>query len=440
MRDIAVTLAVFGSLPFILWRPWIGVLVFAWLGFMNPHRMAWGFSTTMPFAMIVALTTLFGMLISREPKKIPWTRESVILLCFILWMVVTTFFAFVPALAWLQLEKVVKIQIMIFVGMILITNRLRLHLLVVTIALSLGFFGVKGGIFTIVHGGAHRVRGPPGTFIDGNNEIGLALAMTVPLLYYVVRHTPWKLVRLALISAMVLTAIAAIGTQSRGALLGVAGMGLFLWLKSRQKIRIGLIVGGSVLAITQLMPEEWYERMRTIQTYEQDESAKGRLAAWTMALRLASSRFTGGGFETFRHEIFAIYAPETGRVHDAHSIYFEVLGEHGWVGLGLFLLLGVFTWFTASRVARGADRMESTKWLGDLCRMVQVSMIAYATAGAFLGLAYFDLYYSLVMIVIIAQRLLEAERAALATAASSARAVQPQPVAPARPPALAQRR
>jgi probable O-glycosylation ligase (exosortase A-associated) len=394
----------------------------------------------MPFAMIVALTTLFGMLISREPKKIPWTRESVILLCFILWMVVTTFFAFVPALAWLQLEKVVKIQIMIFVGMILITNRLRLHLLVVTIALSLGFFGVKGGIFTIVHGGAHRVRGPPGTFIDGNNEIGLALAMTVPLLYYVVRHTPWKLVRLALISAMVLTAIAAIGTQSRGALLGVAGMGLFLWLKSRQKIRIGLIVGGSVLAITQLMPEEWYERMRTIQTYEQDESAKGRLAAWTMALRLASSRFTGGGFETFRHEIFAIYAPETGRVHDAHSIYFEVLGEHGWVGLGLFLLLGVFTWFTASRVARGADRMESTKWLGDLCRMVQVSMIAYATAGAFLGLAYFDLYYSLVMIVIIAQRLLEAERAALATAASSARAVQPQPVAPARPPALAQRR
>jgi probable O-glycosylation ligase (exosortase A-associated) len=440
MRDIAVTLAVFGSLPFILWRPWIGVLVFAWLGFMNPHRMAWGFSTTMPFAMIVAVTTLVGMLMSREPKKIPWTRESVVLLCFILWMVFTTFFAFFPALAWLQLEKVAKIQLMIFVAMILITTRQRLHLLVVTIALSLGFFGVKGGIFTIVHGGAHRVRGPPGTFIDGNNEIGLALAMTVPLLYYMVRHTPWKVLRLALIAAMVLTAIAAIGTQSRGALLGVAGMGIFLWLKSRQKIRLGLIVAGAALAITQLMPEEWYERMQTIKSYEEDESAKGRLAAWTMAINLASSRFTGGGFETFQYATFAIYAPEAGRVHDAHSIYFEVLGEHGWVGLALFVLLGVFTWFTASRVASGADKAEATKWLGDLCRMVQVSLIAYATAGAFLGLAYFDLYYSLVMIVIAAQQLLAAERAALDTVAASAPAVKSQAPPRARPPALAQRR
>jgi probable O-glycosylation ligase (exosortase A-associated) len=440
MRDIAVTLAVFGSLPFILWRPWIGVLVFAWLGFMNPHRMAWGFSTTMPFAMIVAVTTLVGMLMSREPKKIPWTRESVVLLCFILWMTFTTFFAFFPALAWWQLEKVAKIQLMIFVAMILITTGHRLHLLVVTIALSLAFFGVKGGIFTIIHGGAHRVRGPPGTFIDGNNEIGLALSMTVPLLYYMVRHTPWKMLRLALIAAMVLTAIAAIGTQSRGALLGVAGMGLFLWLKSRQKIRMAFILAGSAWAITQLMPEEWYERMRTIQTYEEDGSAQGRLAAWKMAINLASSRLTGGGFETFQYAIFDIYGAESGRVHDAHSIYFEVLGEHGWVGLGLFLLLAVFTWFTASRVARDADKAEATKWLGDLCRMVQVSMVAYATAGAFLGLAYFDLYYSLVMIVIAAQQILAAERAGLEGVAASARTAKPQAPPPARPAALAQRR
>src|SRR5512139_1873967 len=115
MRDIAVTLAVFGSLPFILARPWFGIIVWTWLGFMNPHRLAWGFVTEMPVAMIVALATLVGMLLSREEKRIPWTRESVVLALLVLWMTVTTFFAVFPELAWQQWEKVAKIQLMIFV-------------------------------------------------------------------------------------------------------------------------------------------------------------------------------------------------------------------------------------------------------------------------------------------------------------------------------------
>ena len=77
MRDIVLTLVIFGTLPFILWRPHIGVLVWTWIGFMNPHRLTWSWAYDMPFAMIVALTTLVSLLISREPKKIPWTRESV---------------------------------------------------------------------------------------------------------------------------------------------------------------------------------------------------------------------------------------------------------------------------------------------------------------------------------------------------------------------------
>jgi probable O-glycosylation ligase (exosortase A-associated) len=236
MRDIAVTLAVFGSLPFILRRPWIGILVWTWLGFMNPHRMAWGFSTDMPFAYIVALTTLAGMLFSREPKRIPWERESVVLLLFVCWMVITTIFAIYPSLAWLQFEKVIKIQLMIFVAMMLITTPERLKLLVWVIALSLAFYGVKGGIFTIVHGGVYRVQGPPNTFIGGNNEIGLALAMTVPLLYFLARSMAQSWLRPAVYVVMILTAIAAIGTQSRGALLGMAAMGAMFWLKSKNKL------------------------------------------------------------------------------------------------------------------------------------------------------------------------------------------------------------
>ena len=94
---------------------------------------------------------------------------------------------------------------MIFVAMMLITNRERLHVLVWTIALSLGFYGVKGGIFTILHGGAHRVYGPEGSFFGDNNETGLALAMTVPLMYYLYRTSTHRFVRWGLIAAMMLT-------------------------------------------------------------------------------------------------------------------------------------------------------------------------------------------------------------------------------------------
>lgn len=409
MRDIAVTLAVFGALPFILRWPWFGILVWTWLGFMNPHRMAWGFSTTMPFAMIVALTTLVAMLFSKEDKRIPWERESVVLMLFVGWMTVTTSFAIYPALAWVQFDKIIKIQVMIFIAMMLITTPLRLKLLVWTIALSLAFYGVKGGIFTIVHGGVYRVQGPPGTFIGGNNEIGLALAMTIPLLYFLARSVEWRWLRAIVYAMTVLTAIAAIGTQSRGALLGMAAMGTMFWLKSRQKILVAVLAGLSVMAILQIMPDMWFERMHTIQSYEEDKSAMGRINAWWMAFNLARDRFLGGGFETFQRGMFAMYAPDPTNWRDVHSVYFEVLGEHGFVGLALFLLLAVLTWRSASLVVRAARAVPERAWMADLATMVQVSMIAYLSAGAFLGMAYFDYYYNLVLIVVIAKAILRAE-------------------------------
>ncbi|HJV24474.1 MAG TPA: putative O-glycosylation ligase, exosortase A system-associated [Aromatoleum sp.] len=409
MRDIAVTLAVFGSLPFIIKRPWIGILVWTWLGFMNPHRMAWGFSTTMPFAMIVAITTLVAMLASREEKRIPWERETVVLMIFVAWMVITTTFAVYPQLAWVQFEKVIKIQLMIFVAMMLITTPERLKLLVAVMALSIGFYGVKGGLFTILHGGVYRVQGPPGTFIGGNNEIGLALAMTVPLLYFTARSVERVVFRNAVYAVMVLTAIAAIGTQSRGAMLGMGAMGVMFWLKSRQKFLVALLAIGAVFVVLQVMPEAWYERMHTIESYDHDKSALGRINAWWMAFNLARDRFLGGGFETFQRGMFAIYAPDPTNWRDVHSVYFEVLGEQGFVGLGLYLLLATLTWRSATKIAHTVRKLPEHAWMADLAKMVQVSIVAYLTAGAFLGMAYFDYYYNLVLIVVAAKAMLRAQ-------------------------------
>jgi probable O-glycosylation ligase (exosortase A-associated) len=424
MRDVVLTLVIFGTLPFILWRPHIGVLVWTWIGFMNPHRLTWSFAYDMPFAMIVALVTLLSLLMSREPKKIPWTRESIVLLVFLAWILLTTIQAMYPALAWPHFNQIWKIQLMVFVTMILMQSKERINQLVWVIAMSIGFYGIKGGIFTVVNGGVYHVRGPEGSFIGGDNEMGLALIMTIPLLRYLQLTTRSMWLRSFLAAAMVLCAIATVGSQSRGALVGLVAMSTFLWLKSRNKVftaALGVVAIGLVLSV---MPQEWYDRMSTIRTYEQDQSAMGRINAWKMAFNMAKDRPLGGGLESFQDYSFALYAPNPDDVHASHSIYFEVLGEHGFVGLGLFLMLGLMTWRTASWVIGRARRDREKRWAADLAAMVQVSLVGYASAGAFLGLAYFDYYYTLIALVVLCKTVLMSDTVSRA-AERAANAAQP---------------
>jgi len=404
MRDIFVTLVVFGSLPLILWRPFYGIIMWTWLGYMNPHRMAWGFSTTMPFAMMVAITTVVALVFSKESKKIPWTRETVVLLLFVLWMCLTTAFAFSPPVAAEQLDKVLKIQFMTFVTLILLTQRERIHALVWTAALSLGFYGIKGGIFTFLTGGVFRVQGPPGTFIAGNNELGLALLMTIPLMRYLQVEEKRHWLKMGLNGAMALTLIAALGTQSRGALVGAVVMGaIFIW-KSPRRITLMLMAGIVVPLVLGFMPDSWWERMGTIETYDEDESAIGRLEAWKFAWYIGTNNFLGGGFE----------ALTVSGMRDVHSIYFEVLSEQGFVGLALFLMLLAFTWLSAAWIIRNARKHAELKWAESLARMLQVSGIAYCVTGAFLGMAYFDFIYLMIVLTVATRRQVEQHIAGLA--------------------------
>ncbi len=390
MRDLLVTAVIFASLPFILYRPHIGILVWSWLAYMNPHKLAWGFATDMPFAFIVAITTLISFFWSKEPKKIPWTRESIILLFFTIWMFITTLFSMFPELAWPQWDKVWKIQLMTFVTLMLMLSKERLNLLILVIVLSLGFYGVKGGIWVLRTGGEHRVLGPEGSFIGDNNEIGLALIMAIPLMRYLQLNTSNVWIRHALTVAMVLTCIAVLGTHSRGALVGIVAMGLFFLLKSRRRLVPLLIVGAMIVIVPRTLPEKWFDRMETIQN-PHDYSATERLRAWGNAYDLASKRVLGGGYNAL-----IVYGKR-----DAHSIYFEIMGEHGFIGFALYILLAFFTWRSCAWIIKTTKKDPRNKWAADLSAMIQVSLVGFGSAGAFLGLAYFDLSYHLVAIVVL---------------------------------------
>ena len=406
MRDVLVAGTIFLVIPFVLARPYIGVYLWTWISLMSPHRLAYGFAYSFPFAVVTAVAIFLGMMFSKEKKKIPWTRETVLLVVLFLWMVLTTVVAIHQDSAWAQLNKVSKIQLMILVTLILIDTQKKLHYLAWAIVVSLGFYGLKGGVFTILHGGAYHVQGPADSFIGGNNEVALALVMTIPLMRYLQLYEKNKWVRYGLAAWMLITVISAVGSQSRGALLALAAMGALIWLKGRKKLVTAVLLLVSVGMVVTIMPQSWFDRMGTIRSYEQDGSALGRINSWHFAYNLALSRpFTGGGFESFTRDLFLVYAPEPENVHDAHSIYFEMLGEHGFVGLGLYLLIWLLTWRTASKLSKQANKDPDTKWMADLLGMVQASMIGFAVGGAFLGLSYFDLYYLLIAFVIISKRI-----------------------------------
>ncbi|AUB83202.1 putative O-glycosylation ligase, exosortase A system-associated [Candidatus Thiodictyon syntrophicum] len=401
MRDLFVTLVVFGSIPLILRKPFFGVLIGSWLGLMNPHILCWSFAAGKPFALIVALTLILSFLISKEPKRLPASALVGLLGFWWFWLFVTTLTAFYPDTAWDYWDRAWRIMLLTFLTIVLLTSRERIDALVWTCVISLGFYGVKGGIFTLLGGGASHVNGPAGTFIGGNNEIGLALVMTIPLIRYLQLTSTNRWVRYAMMAAMGLCVVAVLGTQSRGALLGLMVMILYLAVKTRNRAGLLLLLALSLPLAFMIMPESWYSRMDTIQAYDQDASALGRINAWWTAWYLALEHpFVGGGFNVFLRPTFIQYAPNPRDVHDAHSIYFQVLGQQGFVGLFTFLGIMFGSFVSLNRIRKFARSHEQLQWMGDLSSMVFVSIIGYATSGAFLGLAMFDYYYTLVAITI----------------------------------------
>jgi putative inorganic carbon (HCO3(-)) transporter len=401
-RDIALTVFIFGVLPFVLARPHVGILLWTWIGLMNPHKMTWGFAFHFPFAQIVGLVTILAIVLSKEPKRLPLKAPVVALSAFVGWMIVTTvLFSLYPDEAYTKLWAVLKIQFFIFLTLMVMQTRDRIQALVLVATLSIAFFGIKGGIYTIAKGGGGQVLGPDGGFIAGNTEIALALAVTLPLMRWLQLQTDRVWLRRAATVSMILIAISILGSQSRGGFLALAAMALFLLFKSRQKVVVAFVVAIVGAGLLMFMPTAWHERIGTIENYQEDRSAMGRIGAWTFATNLALARpIGGGGFETFQRDLYERYGPPEASILDSHSIWFQVLAEHGFVGLGLFLLVWLTAWRTGSRIIRlSRDRADLT-WARDLAAMTQTALIAYFVGGSFLGLAYWDYPYILVVMLV----------------------------------------
>lgn len=410
MRDLFFTAVIVPLLGMAAAYPFVGVILWSWISFMSPHREVWGFASSMPWAQITFLVTLLGCVIAREPKRLPINPVTVLLVLIAVGVTGTSLVALQSSeIVWREWERVIKIIAGVLLTAALLTTRERIHALIWVIAIALGYYGIKGGIFTVMTGGVHIVLGPRDSLIADRNHLATALLVVVPLMNYLRLQSPFAIVRAGLVGAMVTTVFAAIGSQSRGALVAlIAGSAVF-WFRSRGKITSGVAVAVVVTVVLAFMPESWVERMRTIQNYQDEGSAMGRVTIWIASWQIALARpLTGGGFRAMYDQgIVNRYAPGYA-ARAAHSIWFETLGEHGFIVFAIWLGVLVAGVIYSLRIVRLARHRPEFRWAHDLARMAQVSTVAYAAGGTFLSLQYWDVQWTLMAALAAAHGLIAA--------------------------------
>jgi putative inorganic carbon (hco3(-)) transporter len=396
MRDIVVVILALGGIALAFRAPWLGVLVLAFFGYMNPHTYAWGFSRTLPIYLVLFIVVAISYFTNnkdRQPIPNDWRIPTFYLLWF--WFFVTTLDAINIGAAWPKLEEVSKIYLPLIFTLLLINTRQKLFYLIAVIAGSFGLIAVKGGIFAVTTGFSYHTLGPEGSHFGGNNEFAIATLMAIPLVILCLRETHHRPVKIALMAAIPLMFASAISSQSRGALVAMTALTpMLLWDSKRKYLAIPALFVGVVLAL-QFLPEEWFARMHTIRTYEEDASAMGRIEVWRDGIAYALAHpLTGGGFNAWMWI--------TNR--DWHSAYVEAVAEHGFVGLSLWLLLLYGTLMSLTHLLRIGRRVPEMKWVLNYASMLRASLTAYAAGSLFLGITYWDLLYHLVFISVLVKK------------------------------------
>jgi len=412
MRDVVFLCVFLSSLPLIFVSPFYGVLI--WYGFSlsNFHTLIWGIFGSLYLAYVIAILTAISWALSRTEKvRLPLSPLVVLTLLFSLWITITSyFFALAPVeTVWERWEFVQKILLMCLVGYSLTTTRERVDQLIWVLILAIGFWGVKGGLAVILHGGRVTVgiHGPDGGVTAANNEFGISLIMILPLIFYQWHVAVDRRVRRGLMAMGFLVSLAIIFTYSRGALLGLSAMGAVFWLRSRAKFATGFLVIAVALAVYAIAPQQWFDRMTTI-----NDTENPRIWLWQVALRIAEVHpITGAGF-------WVTYFPDVTNVmlrgtdlerlmipRAAHSIWLETLSEHGWVGFMLFVAIAGYSLYSCSWLIRHSRGRPDLAWANLLGRMGQASLAGFWVSGTFASLAYFDEYWCIIFIFDAARRI-----------------------------------
>lgn len=411
MRDVAFLLAFAAMLLPAVRFGHVGTMLWTWVALISPNYYMYGIARGLPLNKVTVAVAAISLFLDKTRANFKVDTHVRLMIAFLILSLISYMFALsdkarVDTLA----DKLTKEVVLCLFMVAVVRDRLRIHSVLLAMAMGMSIHGAIEGAKYISAGGGHVLAGP--STIGDNNAFGLAMLMVLPILLYLYRYSVASVVRLALAGAMAVNIVSVIGSNSRGALIGMAAVGFTMFLRSKSKLLIAIafiVIAGATLS---LAPERYLGRMSTIGNAEADGSFLGRVNSWKLHLLVALDRpLIGGGFSPMEDgRVWESYLPglsaldfiPTGRPVGplaAHSIYFEVLGDLGFTGLFLFLGM-MFCAFRNMRIvlrlARGDPALE---WAVDLMDMLRLSMVAYCVSGAALSMAYFELYYVMITLI-----------------------------------------
>lgn len=402
-RDISVTLVVLGSIPYSFRQPFIGLLVFSWLAYMRVQDLCWSFARYQRFSYYVALAMFSGFFLFEKKSLFSKDARVGVMLALAGWVTISVFTTNYEVTNrvvyyWLEYLKIISIAL---ITVALIDRPERLKMFVWLVALSLGFFGVKSGLWGILTGGGRQILRGPGGLLEDNNDFSLALTMNLPFLFYLGLSEPDKWIRRGLYGAMFLTCITILLTHSRGGFVAMCATLFIMTWRSRNRV-LGIALA-LVAAIVFLLfaPASVKERLSTLKNVEQDGSAMARLHTWGVALKMvADNPLFGVGFRNFQ-SAYPDYDPNplrqkgTNAFFVAHNSYLQLAAESGLPAITMFLVLAAMTFLLLRKVRVMALRRHETNWILNYVRMFEATMVGFYVGATFLNRAHFDFAYHL---------------------------------------------
>lgn len=418
MRDILLVLFLFVAIYYSFKRPYLGVAAWIWIALMAPTKWAFGFSQSFRLNFTIVIITALSYLVAKKEFKLKITAIHFWVMLFCFWMLISTIFnlRIDSDFVWSKYIEFLKVIALFIFITLTVYNKKSVDTIIWAIVLSISAYGAFEAVKFILSGGGHRIVGRAG-IIQDRNDLAVAINMCIPLIFYLWSVTKHKHLKRGLLGLAVFNALAIIGTYSRGGFIGLSILAFAMWLRSERKM---LYVMLAIIALPILYanaPDDWKERQSTVETAStQDSSFIGRLWAWKVATLIAiDNPATGGGFKaTTDPLLWYTYASETpnfGPIETppilpemaplaAHNIYFQVLGSAGFIGLFIFLMMLLTSYISVRRCASRADK-KNIEWRKNLANAISLSLIAYGITGLNVSLAYFELVYALLAIIIV---------------------------------------
>lgn len=422
MQSIFLT-AVFAVLMFAGFSAaFSAALGFVWVDVVRPQQLAYSIINNQPLSFIAAVATL-GLFLLRDKKSPPKFGPILLLIAlFSVWVTFTTFISDFPTQAWGKWDWASKVLIFAVLIPYIFRSRVQIEAFILVFVFSASTILFSAGVKTILGGGGYgtlAVMGTGNTGLSESSTLAVVCVMLIPLVMFLMRHTlifPRNLLTRGLFLAIIVMALAAVvGTTARTGIIAVAVMCLLSMLQSKKKLWwiAGLALAAVVIMNLDLSATRWGNRMSTIETYNADSSAMGRIKVWQWTIGFVGKHPLGGGFDAYLHNrILGVttdgetqYLPE-GQVGGKafHSIYFEVLGEQGIIGFSMYLLMVALALFKLIRLKRTWKNDAGMAWISGLANALMTSIVVFLAGGSFVGIAYQPyIFYMLSLTVAIDQ-------------------------------------